>query len=354
MNFAKLLHNKTYATVRAEPMMDRHGADVLVVVAKLALAYSRTGQLGLSARTVRMHDEPDGAGGLRYPSDLAAEKVGTDIGLVGTLVPPDRPGVTQAFAWLRVGTLARAVQVFGPRVFTGGLQGVVPGPAAPLGRTPLVHALARGGTDEDATPWSFEPFNPTGRGHAASAGKLIGRPAPQIEPASLPEVPSPPGVKSSLLHAQTAFAPVPPQWEPRRSRAGTQDAHWGRTRAPVAPEDYDPRSESWASPGLWSETPLTGAEPVEIGGLHPGAPVRFLLPGFAPSFHSVEAGALRHHPTHLDGVLFDADDGVVELVWRAAIPLPLKWARLERVDVLPARPLAPEIVDRPQMRGSPS
>jgi hypothetical protein len=354
VNFARILHNKTYATVHAEPMIDRHGADVLSVVAKLALAFDKTPQLGLSVRPIRLHDEADGFGAIRYPCDLAVEKVGTDIALVGTLVPPEQPAQNQAQAWLRVGTIGKAIQVFGPRVFMSALQGVTPGPSAPLGRTPLIAALAHGGTDQEANPWSFEPHNPVGRGHAASPGKLVGRPAPQIEPAALLDVYPPADVRSSAARAQAAFAPIPPQWEPRRSRAGTEDAHWRRTRAPVVPEDFDPRSESWAPVGLWSETPLTGAEAVELGGLRPGPPFRFLLPGFAPSFHSVERGALRHHETHLDGVLFDLDDGVIELVWRAAIPLPLKWARLERIDVLPHRPLAPEIVNRPQHRGSPS
>jgi hypothetical protein len=354
VRFDKLLHNKTYASVHAEPMIDRHGADVLAVVAKLALAFDRTGQLGLSARTVRMHDEGDGAGGMRFPSDLAAEKPGTDIALVGTLIPPERPA-NQVLASLRVGTLGKAVHVFGPRVFmSGALQGVSPGPAAALARTPLVPALAHGGVDHDVQPWSYEHHNPAGRGHAVSAGKLVGRPAPQIEPAPLPDVYPPADVRSTPARAQAAFAPIPPQWEPRRSRAGTEDAQWRRTRAPVAPEDFDPRSESWAPLGLWSEAALSGSEAVEIAGMRPGAPIRFLLPGFAPSFHSTVGGALRDHETHLDGVLFDLDEGVVELTWRAAVPLPLKWARLERVHVLPHRPLAPEIALRPLTRGSTS
>lgn len=350
MSFGKIIHNKTYATVHAEPMIDLHGADVLTVVAKLALAFDRTGQLGLSARPIRMHDEADGAGGIRYPSDLAAKKVGTDVALVGTLIPPERQH--QVYAWLRVGSLGKAVQVFGPRVFMSGLRGLAPGPAAPLARTPLTPALAHGGVDRDVQPWSSEPHNPVGRGHAANPGKLLGRPAPQIEPASLPDGYPPVDVRSNAARAQAAFAPIPPQWEPRRSRTGTEDAHWRRTRAPVVPEDFDPRSESWAPWGLWSEAPLAGNEVVEISGLRPGAPLRFSLPGFAPRFQSMERGSLRHHETHLDGVLFDLDDGVVELVWRAAIPLPLKWARLERVAVLPDRPLPPDIVDRPKLRGS--
>lgn len=352
MRFDKILHNGTYATVHAEPMMDRHGADVLAVIAKLALAFDRTGQLGLSARPVRKHDEADGAGGIRFPCDLAAEKPGTDVALVGTLVPPERPAQAPVFAWLRVGALGKAIHVHGARVLMSGLTGVAPGPAAPVARTPLLHALAHGGIDHEAQPWSFEPHNLSGRGHAASAGKLVGRPAPQIEPAPLPDVYPPPDVRSLPARAQAAFAPIPPQWEPRRSRMGTEDARWRRTRAPVAPEDLDPRNESWAPWGLWSEAPLLGNEPVEIGGLRPDAPLRFLLPGFAPAFQSVERGLLRAHPTHLDGVLFDMDEGVVELTWRAAVPLPLKWARLERVAVLPAPPLSPEIVNRPQMRGS--
>ena len=365
MRFDKILHNKTYATVHAEPMIDRHGADILSVVAKLTLSFDRAGQLGLSARPVRLYDVPDGSGGIRYPSDLAAEKVGTDIALVGSLIPPEKPPQNQVLAWLRVGSLGKAAHVFGPRVFMSGLQAAAPGPAAALTRTPLTHSLAYGGVDPDsetwlstrtapshAQPFSHEPHNPVGRGHATSPGKLVGRPAPQIEPAPLPDVYPPPDVRSAGARAQAAFAPVPPQWEPRRSRTGTEDERWRRTRAPVTPEDWDPRSESWAPWGLWSETPLTGTEPVEIGGLRPGAPIRFLLPGFTPVFQSIERGLLRDHPTHLDSVLFDLDDGLVEIGFRTAIVLPTKWARVERVAVLPQRPLSREIVDRPQPRGS--
>jgi hypothetical protein len=354
MRFDEIVHNRTFASVHAEPLLDRRGADVLAVIAKLALAFDRHGQLGLSVRPVRMNDEPDGSGGIRYPSDLAAEKVGTDIGLVGTLVPPDRPATSSIVAWLRVGPIAKAIQVFGPRVYMASLGGVAPGPAAAIGRTPLVSALAYGGRDEEARPATFEMANPVGRGHAHSPSRLAGRPAPQIEPAALPHMPAVARERSTLAQAQAPFAPIPAQWEPRLSLAGTCDGTWRRTRAPVAPEDFDPRSESWASAGLWSEAPLVGDEPVEIGGLRPGAPIRFKLPGFAPAFQSVERGEVRRHQTHLDGVLIDLDGGVVELVWRAIIPLSLKWARLERVEVHPNPPLAAGIVQRPQMEGATS
>lgn len=352
MKFQKLLVNRTYASVHAEPMLDRHGADVVAVIAKLALAFGRTTDLSLSARPIRHHDEVDGRGGIKLPCDLAAEMPGTSIGLVGTLVPPEREPEGPLFAWLRIGTLGKAIHVRGPRVFMSGLGGAAPGPAGAAGRTPLVHALCYGGTDEDGLAWSAEMLNPTGLGYAMSAAKLAGRPAPQIEPAPLPDVYPPPDTRSLAARAQSAFAPIPVQWEPRRSRGGTEDEKWRRTRAPVLPEDYDPKMECWAPHGLWSETPLKGSEAVEIGGLRPGAPFRFRLPGFAPAFQSIARGLLREHETHLDGVLFDFDEGIVELTWRASVPLPQPWAHLERLAVLPQKLLPPEIVDRPKTRGS--
>jgi len=355
LRFDKIIQNRTYATVQGEASIDRHGADVVTVVAKLSLSFDKTGKLGLAARPLRTHDEPDGSGGIRYPADFATEKTGTDVGLVGTLVPPDRGGLTQAHAWLRIGSLGKAVQVFGPRIFVEGRQGIVPGPAGPLERTPLIPALAQGGVDDAVElpeQRTRDGHNPSGRGHAADPSRLLGRPAPQIEPIPLLDVVTSINVKTDpVSRAQAAFAPIPPQFQPRLGRRGTEDSAWRRTRAPVAPEDFDPMYDSWASFGLHTERPLTGTEGVELGGLRPGSPIQFHLPGFAPSFRSVERGSEHEHPTHLDGVLFDIDDAVVELTWRVSIPLPMPWARLQRVEVLQAKSLPAEIAQRPQMRG---
>jgi len=351
MNFAKSIRNSTYATVRAEPMVDRHGADVLCVVAKLALAFEHRGNLGLSVRPVRTHDEPDGHGGIRFPADFAAEKIGTDVGLVGTLIPPEKAEINQLDVWLRLGSVGKAAKVFGSRVFMKSWQNIGPGPSMPLEKMPLVHAFAYGGTDGEAEQTTFEWLNPSGRGFAVDREKLVHRPAPQIEPAELADVRTALDLKSLPARSQAAFAPIPARWEPRSSRQGTRDMEWRRTRAPVVPVDYDPRYESWAAAGLHSETPLQGNEGVELAGFRPGKPFRFRLPGFAPKFRSAERSIEREHSTHLDGVLFDMDAGVVELTWRAVIPLPLKWAKLERIDVSTARALPSEIVNNARMQG---
>lgn len=351
MNFAKNLDNSTYVAVRAEPVLDRHGADVLCVVAKLALAFDRRGNLGLSVRPIRTHDEPDGFGGIRFPSDIAAEKIGTDIGLVGTLIPPETAEANQVDVSLRIGSFGKAAKVFGPRVFMKSWQSIVPGPPAPLERTPLVHAWAFGGTDGEGENTTFEWHNPTGRGFAADRDKLIHQPAPRIEPIALPDMRTTLDPKSLLARAQAAFAPILARWEPRSSRQGTRDMSWRRTRAPVEPLDYDLHHESWSAAGLHNESPLQGHEGVELAGFHPGKPIRFKLPGFAPKFQSIENGVRRDHATFLDGVLFDLDAGVVELTWRATIPLALKWAKLEKIDVSTARALPSEIVNNARMQG---
>lgn len=352
MSFARRLQNRSYASARAEPTIDRHGADVLCVVAKLALSFDRSGSLGLSARPVRLSDVPDGEGGIRYPSDIAAEKVGTDVGVVGTLVPSEREPARRVHTWVRVGRVGKAALVVGPRRFTATGDGVVPGEPEPLVATPLVHGLAWGGADESASPASIERFNPVGRGHAIDPRSLVGLPAPQIEPTSLD--PTERGAPASpAARAQAAYAPIPASWAPRADRGGTEDDRWRRTRAPVVPEDWDPRAESWAADGLHAEGGLAGTETVELGGFRPGPRVLLELPGFVPTVHGVIGGERREHAARLDGLLVDLDAGIVELVWRAAIPLPAAWARLERIEVSTARPLPAAIAARPRMTGSP-
>jgi hypothetical protein len=240
-----------------------------------------------------------------------------------------------------MGPQRKVVAIHGPRVYTKDWRGaVLPSEPAPLVEpVPLRYDLAFGGTDP--TTGKAEPHNPVGMGFSSQPQRLIGQPAPPLEPATVQEG----GAESHPSHG--TFAPIPAQWEPRRSRIGTHDAAWAKNRAPVRPRDFDPRHHAWSTPGLYGATPLVGDEPVEVGGVLPEGTWKFRLPRYAVRFASRVKGELRPHETHLDSVLIDADTRVVELCFRAAIVLPRKWQMLERIFVLGEGTLPEDVIRGP-------
>jgi hypothetical protein len=316
-------------------MDDRSGRDVMVVIAKLTYAVSPGGTVSLAvppspirAVDVPTSDRPNAS--IRFPSDLADDKPGTDVVLVGTAYPPRGKEVTEQIVSLRVTgpvhALNKSVKVFGARVWHSGLLGVTPGPAAPLGPTPLVYELSYGGVDDaDHRAVTIDRRNPAGTGHVADRSRLLGQPAPPIEsarPTLGTSNPTPAG-----------FGAIAVGWEPRVARFGTPDARWRRDRAPARPIDFDPRFNCCASPDLWSETPLLGDEVFEIVGATPSGGWRFRLPAYRPLFRSKIRGVTTELPTHLDLVLIDADAGRVELTWRARTPMPRRVDDLEAMQI---------------------
>ncbi|UQA63170.1 DUF2169 family type VI secretion system accessory protein [Polyangium aurulentum] len=345
MDFDSLCENVSWTNPGCDTSMDARGRDVLIVVAKLAYRVSPEGAPRHIVVPVRRMEQGDEGGGLRFPNDLEAdEKPGTDVGLVGTAHPAARGGDQRtAYIWLSVGGLRKVVLAHGPRTYTKTWRGVVPSDPAPLtGPVPLRYDAAFGGVDPLTR--ASEPRNPIGRGFSSDPARLVGLPAPQLEPVAEGAAEPHP--------AHGAFAPIPGHWEPRRSFAGTYDAAWARSRAPVRPRDFQSRFHNWAVPGLWSATPLLGDEPFEVGGVLPEGVWRFRLPRYAVTFESVVEGRRSAHSTHLDSILIDADTRVVELTWRASFVLPKKWEKVERILVQGVGELPEEVIMPPDARRS--
>lgn len=322
MDFDQRLQNRSFSTVRTIVTTDREGFDCCVTVAKVAWHLSATGKPRLSYRHVRPLPEWNG-GTMRFSDDFAPEKPGTDVGLVGTAYPVLAKGskTNAAFAWLQVGLLRKVIQIFGPRHYRSDFSISEPGP---LGPTPLIYDLAFGGRENDGT---YCKENPVGRGF--SKDKPEGRPAPQLEPVNET-------LRDSVqaLPAQATFGPIPESWSPRADRTGTRDHEWHRERYPVQPLDFDPHHYNWSVPGLYSKEPLRGDEPIEVSGVLQEGPWRFKLPLYPMRFEVDMDGETLAPPTHLDGIMIDADERIVELTYRAKTRLPMKWERLKAIRAL--------------------
>jgi hypothetical protein len=339
----RLCDNRTLMDARVLLSRDRHGHNVAVAIAKMSWSLLPSGQAlpAVPPRPIRTALVRRGTGfwsSVRYPSDLAPDKPGTDVIVLGSAVPPEGRTVTELDVSVRVETgerrIFKAVRVFGPRVFMGAGLGLAPGPALPLRPTPIVYELARGGVDEQhldderAVDWR----NPSGRGHRLDTARLVDQPAFVIEPLGGSE--------------PAGFGPIDTSWQPRLSLYGTCDAAWARRRAPIAPRDFDPRFECWSHPDLWSETPLAGTEPVEILGATPSGALRFKLPELAPRFVLEREDGEQALATHLDTFLVDLEtphEPVVELVWRASVQLPRKPQILKRIVITAHPPLSDDL-----------
>lgn len=340
MMFEDRIDNRTCTTGRAVPARDLAGADVAVVVARLALAFDGEGRLALAARPVRLTDIPDDHGGLMFPSDAEAAKPGTDLGLVGHLAPPGA-SVTEIVASLRMGPLHKGVRV-APKaqlVWNGKTLGSEPKSKGMEEPVPLVYALCRGGS----VPETHEtnPLNPLGTGHVDHPS-WAGKAAPRLIPFHSEHGP--------VEHA--CFAPLPSRFSPRKNLEGTYDAEWSRKRAPLAPADRDPRYASWASSNLHSPKPLAGDEPLKIGGVFGRAELTLPLPAHPTRFAVTILGVRRELPTHLDGVLVDADRQVVELTWRGTFVLPKKLQMVDSIEITTLADLPDEIASA-ELQGHP-
>lgn len=264
----------------------------------------------------------------RFPSDMAPIKPGTDVLLVGHARP--RGQATEMEVSLRIARgdrllVDKSARVFGTRVWQQGALGLVPGPPAPLEPTNLSWENTYGGAERRGDDVEIESRNPLGRGVALRTADLIGLPVAPIE--------APRGGRS----APHGFGPIAASWSPRAERFGTVDEHWRRQRAPLPPDDFDPRHYNVAPDDQWCATPLLGDENIEVVGVR-DKPWRFSLPLFAPK---ISLGEEERRPA-LDTLLIDADEGRVELVWRTAFLLPRKHQQLGTISVIqdPAPPVA--------------
>lgn len=311
MSFA----NQTPFAAQPVPLVDREGRDVLVAVIKATFVLDREGRARLSddPSPVRLADElldPESPrSSLRFASDVALEKVGTDVVIVGEAVAPAK--LTALDVMVKIKQRLIPLRVHGPRLFFAGAFGVGIGPAAPFERVPIIYERAYGGMASDLSV--VELRNPSGVGVAASATALVGTPAPQIEH------PERPHTSAADRHAPVGFGAIMTHWSPRRERAGTFDDRWRATRMPLVPEDHDARYGNVAHPSLQFDEHLTAGVLVGIQGMSP-EPLVFALPALPIAVSGRFATGEREvQRPPIDTVVIEPEARRIELCTRAVL-----------------------------------
>lgn len=322
-------------TVYGIPSRDRAGREVFVCIQKYTFTIDplappeRAATLAEEQREARMIDEWHGddpsTSSIRYPSDNLDRKPGTEVLVVAHAHPPPRSSASHVDVSLRVGPIQKTVRAHGVRAWER-LEGgkPVPGPARPIREpVPLIWELAWGGLDvSDPARWIGDPRNTVGRGVAHDPRTLLGQAATRLQHPSGP------------VDLPWGFGALHRHWEPRAKLAGTFDEAWQETRMPIMPLDFDERFHISAPRDQWVASPLRGDEPFEVVGASELGLLRFQLPRLNPRFTALYDDHRTEHRPQLDTILIDTDALVVEVVFRAALPLPRKWERLEAVHVV--------------------
>jgi uncharacterized protein YjbI with pentapeptide repeats len=242
-------------------------------------------------------DVPEGdETSLRYASDFAIFKPSADVMLVGHAYPGNRKDI--ATVQMRVGQVKQQVAVFGDRTWDASGQQSAP---AEFKSMPLRYERAMGG--------ALSQDNPVGRGF--KSGVLL----PNLErPDAL--------VRTKADQPPPAcFAPISTEWRLRRSKLGTYDSSWLKTRWPYFPADFDWSYFNAAAPD-WQIPYLTGDEEFVLAGVNKDHPV---IQG--PKLTTVRPRVFAQCTTEagedffevllrLDTVWFDPDAMKLVLVWR--------------------------------------
>jgi hypothetical protein len=319
------LDNRTRFAVDDFLLWDRQGCEVLVTCVAGRFELPPAGRPTPQPLSVSEEQRPPppadvywGAperSSLRVEGQRVYTRPGTDVYVSGHAWAPRGRAAREGLVGVRVGACRKVARVWGPRVWRRGVLGVTPSAAEAFEKVPLRWELGAGGASE--------PANPVGCGLYASASAAVDQPLPRLEdPEQLLENPT-------LRVAPVGFGPVARHWQPRRAYAGTYDARWVESRAPLWPEDFDERFFQAAAPGLNAAEGLRGGEAVVLEGLHPDGRREFLL----PCVHLRVEGRFRRRvetrALTLDAVHLEGDDGTVTLLWRAAIPVHRELAEYE-------------------------
>lgn len=315
-----MLRNATSFAAAAVPFQDERGLDVVVVIAKATFALRDSKFLIADNQApVRMTDVPTDAAAVeegresstRYPSDVAGEKSGADIVVVGNAISR-KPAPSMDVA-VRIPERSVAFCVHGERFFYKSAIGMRISEGKPFERAPITYERAYGGKSKDGSIVDWR--NPVGRGVHKSMTELDLAPAPSIEAPGHP-------IEDASESTPVGCGAIPMWWIPRRNWAGTMDHAWQTERMPLPPNDFDRRFYQVAHPSLQMERALKAGDSIATHGMCFDGLFEVVVPDLPLITHvrrnQAPACSL---PLVLDTALLEPEAARVEFTYRRVIPL---------------------------------
>jgi hypothetical protein len=333
------LDNQTPFAASLVPINDASGVANVVAIVKATYDIVQGKRLTLAEeqRPIALVDQHRGEPGVSstiYESDVALHKPGTDLVLVGDAHAPGGRPVSELDVQFGVARWDKSIRVIGDRAWFRMAREVRHSSPLSFTTMPLIYERAFGGTDQsspDPRQHGWEPRNPVGTGFRAEVSGVEKHPLPNLEdPRAL--------IRSwTDRPAPQGYGFVGRHWSPRLQFAGTYDAEWERTRAPLLPADFDHRYFQAGSSGLVATPHLEGSERVRARNVSAAFPLLELdLPG-----HRV--GIVAHHRNRaaevgtalLDTLVLFTGEAQLVLVWRARFVCPGSLYNLFAVEVTP-------------------
>ena len=308
--------------------LEPSGRELLVVVIKGTFVLPKPGE------PVRLHDEQlplvmadtftgePGYSAPAYEVDFAPRKPACDVLLLGSAHAPGGRPATRVEVGLRVGPMAKRIDVLGDRVWDA--------PPRAFVQQPISYDVAFGGVDQESDdPAEHDAYmpNPVGRGfrkHLKNAW-VDGKPLPNTE------VPGQSVTWPGDKYKPMAFGPVGRGWAGRYEYAGTYDQQWLDDVFPFLPQDFDERYFQAAPPD--QQVPFSKA-PMEVtlANLTPDGLRQFVLPHFEAPVHVFPKRGEREDLTAtLDTIVFEPDQDRFCMTWRVARPLRRSMLEIEEV-----------------------
>ncbi len=247
-----------------------------------------------------------GTSSLRYEADVVGSKPTTDILLNGTAYAPMGKPSTEFIVSMRVGETYKQIKVLGNRRWESGIMGAQRSELEPVAKVPIAYERAYGGFDQsdpDPRKQKWEPRNPVGCGLVFK----VDNPLPNFEPVS--------GSKASPV----GFGPIDSFWTPRRELQGTYDDAWQKSRSPLLPNDWDPRSLLCSPEDQRPGKHLRGGELVELENLTPNGKLTFTLPKVYLRYRTLLDGQTIEHQGFLSSVIIEPDHPRVLMVWQSTL-----------------------------------
>jgi hypothetical protein len=315
------VRNRTPFAAGLMPGLDTAGVEHAIVVVKGTFAVRPSEPISVADEQTPIawadvfHGEP-GKSSIRYASDGALHKPGTDVYVVGSAHAP-KHGVPFVDVGLRVGSaITKPIRVFGDRRWERRLGSWTATLPAPFDTVPLLWERAFGG--------AAVPRNPVGTGAAA----VEGMPLPNLEDLRAPirsprDQPVPMGLGA-----------VAPHWTSRAQWAGTLDDRWQKERCPLLPLDFDERFVQVAPPDQIVTGYLRGGEPVRLIGCTREGTLDLTVPTRRLRASALVRGVETTLDAVLDTLLVEPDLQRIMLTWRATVPcgrnfLRVAWVKVE-------------------------